>query len=169
MLPLIGAHFRLLHAMEQPYEALITNQKGVMDMRIAKRAELLKRWEQEHKSFRSELAERIGITSVSINNYLKIYTGTIKQKEFWKVAGEMMGVDFEVETEEPRKYEKVVLPPYIATTLKSKGRTVIESKYISRYGKKRIMNYLAKQGLKCKFDVAGTEEDPTNILEIVCR
>lgn len=140
-----------------------------MDMRIAKRAELLKRWEQEHKSLRSELAERIGITSVSINNYLKIYTGTIKQKEFWKVAGEMMGVDFEVETEEPRKYEKVVLPPYIATTLKSKGRTVIESKYISRYGKKRIMNYLAKQGLKCKFDVAGTEEDPTNILEIVCR
>ena len=140
-----------------------------MDMRIAKRAELLKRWEQEHKSFRSELAERIGITPVSINNYLKIYTGTIKQKEFWKVAGEMMGVDFEAETEEPRKYEKVVLPPYIATTLKSKGRTVIESKYISRYGKKRIMNYLAKQGLKCRFDVAGTEEDPTNILEIVCR
>lgn len=169
MLPLIGAHFRPLHAMEQPYEALITNQKGVRDMRIAKRAELLKKWEQEHKSFRSELAERIGITPVSINNYLKIYTGTIKQKEFWKVAGEMMGVDFEAETEEPRKYEKVVLPPYIATTLKSKGRTVIESKYISRYGKKRIMNYLAKQGLKCRFDVAGTEEDPTNILEIVCR
>lgn len=169
MLPLIGAHFRPLHAMEQPYEALITNQKGVRDMRIAKRAELLKKWEQEHKSFRSELAERIGITPVSINNYLKIYTGMIKQKEFWKVAGEMMGVDFEAETEEPRKYEKVVLPPYIATTLKSKGRTVIESKYISRYGKKRIMNYLAKQGLKCRFDVAGTEEDPTNILEIVCR
>jgi len=47
-------------------------------MRIAKRVELLKRWEQEHKSFRSELAERIGITPVSINNYLKIYTGTIK-------------------------------------------------------------------------------------------
>lgn len=167
MLPLIGAHFRLLHAMEQPYEALITNQKGVMDMRIAKRAELLKRWEQEHKSFRSELAERIGITSVSINNYLKIYTGTIKQKEFWKVAGEMMGVDFEAETEKPRKYEKVVLPPYVATTLKSKGRTVIERKYISRYGKKRIMNYLAKQGLKCRFVLAGTENDPTDILEIV--
>lgn len=167
MLPLIGAHFRLLHAMEQPYEALITNQKGVRDMRIAKRAELLKRWEQEHKSFRNELAERIGITPVSINNYLKIYTGTIKQKEFWKVAGEMMGVDFEAETEKPRKYEKVVLPPYIATTLKSKGRTVIERKYISRYGKKRIMNYLAKQGLKCRFVLAGTENDPTDILEIV--
>lgn len=167
MLPLIGAHFRPLHAMEQPYEALITNQKGVRDMRIAKRAELLKKWEQEHKSFRSELAERIGITPVSINNYLKIYTGTIKQKEFWKVAGEMMGVDFEAETEEPRKYEKVVLPPYIATTLKSKGRTVIESKYISRYGKKRIMNYMAKQGLKCRFVLAGTENDPTYILEIV--
>ncbi|WP_217752709.1 hypothetical protein [Erysipelatoclostridium sp. DFI.2.3] len=153
--------------MEQPYEALITNQKGVRDMRIAKRAELLKKWEQEHKSFRSELAERIGITPVSINNYLKIYTGTIKQKEFWKVAGEMMGVDFEAETEKPRKYEKVVLPPYVATTLKSKGRTVIERKYISRYGKKRILNYLAKQGLKCRFVLAGTENDPTDILEIV--
>lgn len=167
MLPLIGAHFRPLHAMEQPYEALITNQKGVRDMRIAKRAELLKKWEQEHKSFRSELAERIGITPVSINNYLKIYTGTIKQKEFWKVAGEMMGVDFEAETEKPRKYEKVVLPPYVATTLKSKGRTVIERKYISRYGKKRILNILAKQGLKCRFVLTGTENDPTDILEIV--
>ena len=136
-------------------------------MRIAKRAELLKRWEQEHKSFRSELAERIGITPVSIINYLKIYTRTNKQKEFWKVAGEMMGVDFEAETEESRKYEKVVLPPYVATTLKSKGRTAIERKYISRYGKKRIMNYLAKQGLKCRFVLAGTENDPTDILEIV--
>ncbi|WP_416329352.1 hypothetical protein [[Clostridium] innocuum] len=109
----------------------------------------------------------MGMNQASINNYLRVYTGTIKQKEFWKVAGEMMGVDFEVETEEPRKYEKVVLPPYVATTLKSKGRTVIESKYISRYGKKRIMVYLAKQGLKCRFVLAGTENDPTDILEIV--
>lgn len=135
-------------------------------MRIAKRVELLKKWEQEHKSFRRELAERMGMTPASINNYLRVYTGTIKQKEFWKIAGEMIGVDFEVETEETRKYEKVVLPPYVATTLKSKGRTVIESKYISRYGKKRITNYLAKQGLKCRFVLAGTENDPTNILEI---
>ena len=136
-------------------------------MRIAKRAELLRKWEQEHKTFRSELAKRMGMNQASINNYLRVYTGTIKQKEFWKVAGEMMGVDFEVETEEPRKYENVVLPPYVATTLKSKGRTVIESKYISRYGKKRIMVYLAKQGLKCRFVLAGTENDPTDILEIV--
>ena len=136
-------------------------------MRIAKRAELLRKWEQEHKTFRSELAKRMGMNQASINNYLRVYTGTIKQKEFWKVAGEMMGVDFEDETEEPRKYEKVVLPPYVATTLKSKGRTVIESKYISRYGKKRIMVYLAKQGLKCRFVLAGTENDPTDILEIV--
>ena len=136
-------------------------------MRIAKRAELLRKWEQEHKTFRSELAKRMGMNQASINNYLRVYTGTIKQKEFWKVAGEMMGVDFEVETEEPRKYEKVVLPPYVATTLKSKGRTVIESKYISRYGKKRIMVYLAKQGLKCRFVLSGTENDPTDILEIV--
>lgn len=138
-------------------------------MRIAKRVELLRKWEQEHKSFRSELAERMGMTPVSINNYLRVYTGTIKQKEFWKIAGEMIGVDFEADTEEPRKYEKVVLPPYISTTLKSKGRTVIESKYISRYGKKRITNYLAKQGLKCRFVVGGTEEDPTDILEIAAN
>ena len=98
MFTLIGTHLCLLHAKKQSYEALITNQKGVRDMRIDKRAELLRKWEQEHKTFRSELAKRMGMNQASINNYLRVYTGTIKQKEFWKVAGEMMGVDFEVET-----------------------------------------------------------------------
>ena len=29
-----------------------------------------------------------------------------------------------------------------------------------------MVNYLAKQGLKCRFVLAGTENDPTDILEL---
>lgn len=138
------------------------------DVQLSQRRELFKKWTVEHGVNYKDLAERMGIATGSINNYLNRYNGTPKQKKFWKEVGKIMKIDFEGKEELPvSKKNKLELPPYIVTTLKTKGRTVIESKFVSLYGKKRITNYLTKQGLNCKFVLAGTEEDPTNILEIV--
>lgn len=139
-----------------------------MDVQLSQRRELFKKWTVEHGVRYKDIAEQMGIAAGSINNYLNRYNGTPNQKKFWKKVGEIMQIDFEGKEELPvSKKNKFELPPYIVTTLKTKGRTIIESKIVSRYGKKRILNYLAKHGLKCRFVVAGTEEDPTDMLEIV--
>lgn len=138
-------------------------------MQLSQRRELFKKWTVEHGVHYKDIAEQMGIAAGSFNNYLNRYTGTPNQKKFWKKVGEIMKIDFDGKEEVPpviEKKDKFNLPPYVVTTLETKGRTIIESKIVSRYGKKRILNYLAKQGLKCIFVVAGTEEDPTDVLEI---